>query len=420
MKRTLRFFAVFVAALAATLSLAQPATAQRELDQKAKEAVLKDMEAILTNVAFVPGVDFEKWPDLLGQYRDQLDEAKTPDQFAGVVNTALQQFGFSHILLFSPTAAERRATNRMVGIGVRIEIEEKGIRVVRVYEDGAAHAAGVKIGDLIFEADGKPVRQPGDLAGEEGQPVKVKIDRNGVVIEREMVRKAFAITLPEELTFPEKETALLTIPSFDQTYSLERVQELMSKADDAKHLILDLRGNGGGRVINLLHMSSFLLTREQPLGTFVDKPAVKKFQEETGEKSTDVFKIAEWSKNKLTPLRRNKEPFKGDIVVLIDGGTGSASEMIAAALKEHRGATIIGSPSAGAVLASTMRPMEHGFLLQFPVMDYVTIKGKRLEGNGLVPDITAPAARFGAPDEGVQQALKVFKQHKDGEEKRAA
>lgn len=409
-----RFFTIALLALTSALTLAQPDQRPRAFDDKIKKEILGQMQEVLTNVAFVPGVDFQKWPELLGEYKTELDESKSPEEFAFVVNTALQKFGFSHILLFSPVAAERRATNKMVGIGVRIEIEEKGIRVIRVYEDGAAHAGGLKAGDLIIEADGKPVRQPGDLSGEEGQPVKIKIDRNGVVIERELVRKAFTTVVPEELSFPEKDTALMTIPSFDATYNMERVQELFGKAEGAKHMILDLRGNGGGRVINLLHMSSFLLTREQPLGTFVDKSTMEKYREETGDAAPDVFKIANWTDNKLRPLRRNKEPFKGDLVVLVDGGTGSASEMIAAALKEQRDAKIIGTQSAGAVLASTMRVLDYGFLLQYPLMDYVTIKGKRLEGNGLVPDVVAPPSRFGQTDIGIQEALRVLKTKKDG------
>ncbi len=413
MKRTL---VAVLFALLATFSIAQPTQGARSFDAKIKQEILDQMQEVLTSVAFVPGVKFDKWPELLSKHKDEIDSSKSPEEFAFVVNTALQQFGFSHILLFSPVAAERRATNKVVGIGVRIEVEEKGIRVVRVYEDGAAHAAGVKAGDLIIEADGKPVRQPGDLAGEEGQAVKVKLDRSGVIIEKELVRKTFTTIVPEELSFPEKDTALLTIPSFDATYNGERVQELMGKLEGAKHLIIDLRGNGGGRVINLLHMSSFLLTREQPLGTFVDKIALQKYTEETGDDKADVFKIAEWSDNKLRPLRRNKEPFKGDVVVLVDGGTGSASEMIAAALKEQRSAKIIGTQSAGAVLASTMRVLDYGFLLQFPLMDYVTIKGRRLEGNGLVPDVIAPAAKFGAADIGVQEALKAFKEKKVGQQ----
>jgi carboxyl-terminal processing protease len=292
---------------------------------------------------------------------------------------------------------------------VRIEVEEKGIRVVRVYKDGAADGAGVKPGDLIFEADGKPVRQPADLAGEEGQPVKVKIERAGIIIEREMVRKTFSLVVPEELSFPAKDVALFTLPSFDATYSQENVRDLMTKAEGAKHLILDLRGNGGGRVFNLIHFASFFLTKDQPLGTFVDRPTLEKYTEATGQETADVFKIAEWHKTKLRAMTRTKEPFQGDIVVLVDGGSGSASEMMAAALKEQRGATIIGSKSAGAVLASTMLPLSNGFLLQFPLMDYVTIKGQRLEGTGVVPDIVTPTPKFGEEDKGIAEALRVFK-----------
>lgn len=409
MKRYLRLAVTVLFVLSTCLALAQEAATKPDFDQKTKKAVLTEMQEVLTKVAFVPGVDFAKWPELVTKYQDKLDESKSPEEFAFVINTALQQFGFSHILLFSPVAAERRATNRMVGIGVRIEVEEKGIRVIKVYENGAASKAGLRIGDLIIEADGKPVRQPADLAGEEGQKVNVKVDRSGIVIERELVRTPFEIQLPEELAWPEKETALVTIPSFDATYSDAKVQELMSQVDPAKNLIIDLRGNGGGRVINLLHFSSFLLTRDQALGTFVDRSALNRYKEETKDEDPSVFKIAEWNSAKVRPLRRTKEPFKGEIAVLVDGGTGSASEMIAAALKEQRGAKIIGTPSAGAVLASTMRVLDHGFLLQFPLMDYVTIKGVRLEGNGLVPDIVAPSPRFGEEDTAIKEALRIFK-----------
>ena len=407
-----RAFVLFLL-LIASVAFAQPVDARHDFDDKTKKEVLADIQEVLTSVAFVPGVDFAKWPEIIGQYQDRIDKASSPDEFAFVVNTAMQKLGTSHMLLFSPMAAEQRATNRMVGIGVRIEIEEKGIRVVRVYDGGAASTAGVKVGDLIIEADGKPVHTPADLAGEEGQAVKVKIDRSGVIIERDMVRKTFTISVPEEIAFPEKDVALLTVPSFDATYNPERVQELMTKAEGAKHMILDLRGNGGGRVINLLHMSSFFLKKEQALGTFVDRTAQEKYEEATGDMHPEVLKIASWYETKLRPLRRNKEPFAGDIVVLVDGGTGSASEMIAAALKEQRDAKIVGEQSAGAVLASTMKVLAGGYMLQFPLMDYVTIKGHRLEGSGLVPDVVAPDSKFGEDDQGVKEALRIFRA-KDG------
>ncbi len=408
MKTIFRLLTLLVASMP-LFAWAQQDPPAPKLDESIKKSVIKEVTNILETAAFVPGVDFDKWSDLLKENAESIDKASSPDELSNTVNGMFQKFGFSHMLLFSPVAAERRAPNQMVGLGVRIQIEEKGVRVVRVFEDGAAFTAGIKAGDLIMEADGKPVSDPSKLAGEEGQSVKLKIDRNNVIIEREVVRKKFAMLIPEELSWPEPDIAHLTIPSFDAEYDAERIQGLFIKAKDAKGMILDLRGNGGGRVINLLHLSSYFLTREQPLGTFVDRTVVEKYTSETGNEKPDVVAVAEWAKTKVMPMRRNREPFQGKITVLIDGGTGSASEMMAAALKEHCGSTVIGSKSAGAVLASTMRQLPGGFLLQFPLMDYVTIKGHRLEGSGVVPDIAAPTPRYGEVDKGIEQALQILK-----------
>lgn len=403
---------LLLAALMAAPVMAQE-TPKPSLDEGTKATVLMEVTSILESVAFVPGVDFDKWDAMVQENEEHLNGAKSPEDLAVVVNQMFQKFGLSHILLFSPVAAERRSTNQMVGLGVRVQLEEKGVRVVRVFAEGAAAGAGIKPGDLIIEADGEPIKDTARLSGKEGQPVKLKIDRNNVIIEREVVRKKFATIIPEELAWPTREVAHVTVPSFDAEYNAERVQELMTRAATAKGIILDLRGNGGGRVINLLHLASFFLTREQPIGTFVDRNAIDKYTEQTGAQFSNVVEVAEWSKTKVFPLRRNRDPFQGKVTVLIDGATGSASEMMAAALQEYKGAKIIGSKSAGAVLASTMRPLSGGFLLQFPLMDYVTIKGHRLEGSGIVPDLPAPTPRFGEVDQGIEHALKVLTENID-------
>ena len=179
-------------------------------------------------------------------------------------------------------------------------------------------------------------------------------------------------------------------------------------------LILDVRGNGGGRVFNLIHLSSFFLKRDQPLGTFVDRRTMERYKEDTGSQTAGLFEVAEWNQTKLKPMRRNVDPFAGEVVVLVDGATGSASEMIAAALRDQRDAKVVGMKSAGAALASTMRQLRDGYLLQFPLMDYVTIKGLRIEGNGVEPDVIAPRLRFGEKDIGVAEAIRVFKESRDG------
>ena len=150
------------------------------------------------------------------------------------------------------------------------------------------------------------------------------------------------------------------------------------------------------------------LRREEPLGTFIDRSMAAKFLKDTGEEAKDIFAIAEWSTRKVQPLKRNIEPFNGEIVVLVNGASASASEMMAAALRDHRGAQIIGTRTAGAVLASTMQRLVNGYLLQFPLTDYVTLSGLRIEGIGLEPSIVAQDHRFGEADNGVAEALKWF------------
>ena len=402
--------ATVVAMLIATQAFAQAegAAQQNTVSKGEKERVLSAMERVITRMAFVPGVDFGEWPTMIEEYREQIDEATTRDGFVTAVNRALRDFGFSHIVLFSPQLAARRTQQEMVGIGVRIQQEENGIRVVRVFEGGAAAKQGVRVGDLLFEADGKPIRGPLDLAGDEGEPVTVKINRDGEILELTLVRKKFSLIIPEELKWVEETVAHMIVPSFDVSYDRKRLQGFIKEANDAELIILDLRGNGGGQVVNLLHLASFFLHREEPLGTFIDRSMAAKYLEDTGEEAKDIFAIAEWSTRKVRPLKRNIDPFEGEIVVLVDGASASASEMLAAALRDHRGAQIIGSRTAGAVLASMMQRLVNGYLLQFPLTDYVTLSGLRIEGSGLEPSIAARAHRFGETDNGVAEALKWF------------
>ncbi|MCH8978549.1 MAG: PDZ domain-containing protein, partial [Armatimonadetes bacterium] len=254
-----RILGTAVLLAAAALASAQGRGSNPIFDDLTKLSVLSEMEQVLVSVAFVPGVDFATWPVMIAKYEDQIAASESPAQFTRLVNRALMEFGFSHILLFSPVAAGRRNTNQMVGIGVRIQLEEGGIRVIRVFEDGAAFGAGVKVGDLIFEADGHAIRGPSDLAGDEGEPVMIKIDRDGETVEIEIVRKKFRTVVPEELEWPEEKVAHLIIPTFDAAYDQARVRDLMKDAEEADLLILDVRGNGGGRVFNLIHLSSFFL-----------------------------------------------------------------------------------------------------------------------------------------------------------------
>lgn len=382
------------------------------LSQQVKDSVLGDVNKIMTENAFVPGADFTKWNDFIKGEQEALDKATTARDFVMTINMALRKFGLSHIVLQSPEAAQNRVLRKAVGIGIQIEIEPGGIRVVNVFPGSPADEAGLKPGDLIIEHNGKKPETQADMAGEEGQEAKIKVDRGGKPLSFAIVRKPYSNVRPEAISWPTKDTAQIKIHTFDLSYDRENVDKLFKEAKNAKNLILDLRSNGGGAVINMMHLLSLTMPASTPVGTFVSRTVVDRYVKETGGTALELDKIAKWYDRPLkTSKPKDLEPFKGNIVVLVNGGSGSASEITAAALQEMRGAGVVGTKSAGAVLVSIMRPISNGYLLQYPITDYVTPNGVRLEGRGVIPVVEAnPNPKFGEKDEAVEKAMVYLNQ----------
>jgi len=401
-----------VAALMLALAVASPfAYAQqgrqepKVISADDKAVVIKRIEEVLSSQAFVPGVDFTKFDSMLMGQKEAIEKAKTEFEFARAVNRAMQQYGFSHISLFPPDFGTQRTTQRRPGIGIMIQLEDNGLRVTNVFDDSPAAEVGLQPGDLIVESDGKPVRAQRDLLGEKGSKSNIKVLRDGKELKFQVMRRDYIAVVPETLTW-EGNVAVLKIPTFDVGYNQARIDKLMTEAARAKSLVIDVRGNGGGRVANLLHLSSHFFDRDtEPLGTFVTKSLVSMYERDNAP-TNDVVAIAASAKPNVRAMLTTQPKYKGKVAVLVDGGTGSASEMLAAAFKEIKGSELFGTKTAGAVLASilTELPRAKGFWLQYPLTDYVTIKGRRLEGNGLVPDKTAPTPRFGETDEALIDA----------------
>ncbi len=383
-------FAAAALLLVAPLVLGQAGTAtppKTDLTPELKAQILERANYLILNKAYVPGVDFSKWTDYLASEKEKLDAAKTDEDFADAFQDALGKFSFSHLVLHTPRMASARVTNSTVGIGIRINIIPEGVLVVGLIEGAPAAGAGIEVGDIIVEGNGQKVTGPGQIAGPEGTEVKLKVKKaDGKIKEYTITRRKFSTIRPEELTWADKDSAVLKIYTFDLAYDSDRVESLVKQAAGAKRLIVDLRGNGGGAVLNLMHFLGTVMPDKSVMGTFVDKQLVDQFVKDEHGSPTDLKAIAEWSPRKIRISANKNVNFKGEVAVLVDGGSGSASEIAAAALKETLNAPVVGTKSAGAVLVSVMRPLPDGFVLQMPVDDYVTAKGVRLEGTGVVPD----------------------------------
>jgi len=326
------------------------------------------------------------------------------------VNRALREFGLSHIRLVTPRATERRGKTTAVGAGITSNKTEEGLAVRSVAEKGPAKESGLAPGDVITKIDGKPATDTSALEGEKGSKVEVEIKKpTGEVKTVTIERKEYSTVRSETLTWVDADTALIKVYTFSAGYNRTNLEKLIGDAAKAKSLILDLRSNGGGAANNLNHLLSLLLPDGTAYGTFVSKRVAERFSEETKGDAKDVFAIAKWSTAQAKTRKRTIEPFKGNIAVLINRGSASASEICAAALKENADAILVGSKTAGAVLASVFYRLPEGFSIQYPVSDYVTVKGKRLEKNPVAPDFEVAASRESETDPVIAKAVEMLK-----------
>jgi carboxyl-terminal processing protease len=148
-------------------------------------------------------------------------------------------------------------------------------------------------------------------------------------------------------------------------YVMPRFNEAVQELGDCRGIILDLRGNSGGMATMVIGVARWFLSGEaRDLGTAITRDTSLRF---------------------LVPSRPNAYP--GQIAILIDGGSGSGSEVLAGGLQAIGRARVFGSRSMGAVLASAIVELPNGDCLQYAFADFVDPHGARLEGIGVRPDV---------------------------------
>lgn len=397
------------AALALLATLIVPAFSQ-DFTADTKKEVLDSMTSVVTKSAFVPGVDFQKWPEFLEKHRADIDKTTDSASFIREVNKTLREFGVSHIRLQSPRAAVTRTQVSTIGLGLSTRADEDGLTVTGVAPESPAAEAGLEVGDMILAVNSSPAKDPSALEGEEGKSItlKVKKKKGGDAQELTLQFRKYARIRPATLAWVGSDAAVLRIPTFSTGYSRENVESLLTEAAKAKTLVLDLRSNGGGAVNNLQHLLNLLIPAGTDYGTYVRRRTLDDYLKENADKPSDLLTIAKWSPTHARTRQLKMAPFTGKIAVLINRGSASASEITAAALRDVRGAKLVGTKSRGAVLASVFGKLADGYELQYPVSDYVTIKGVRLEGTPLVPDVEGPKMEPGSDtDAWVEAAIKA-------------
>jgi carboxyl-terminal processing protease len=303
---------------------------------------------------------------------------------------------FSHY--FDPkeyTQFQKALSGDFKGVGLSIKEVPAGLEVTTVFPDSPAEGAGIEVGDVILAADGKSLGGlPAEVAtakikGKVGTEVELTVEPvNGGKQEDIKVERA-KITFPAAQGRIEhvngRKVGYILYSSFDQGAHAELRSEIERlKREGAEGIILDLRGNGGGRLDEAVASAS-IFVEEGDIVTTRGRA--------TGEEVYDALGDA------LDPV---------PMVVLIDGGTASASEILAAALSDYGLATLVGEKTFGKGTVQESVPLPDGSAINLTVAEYFTSEDISIANKGIPPDVNAPADLETERDEALDQALEVL------------
>ena len=345
--------------------------------------------------------------------REYVDEVKDP----ALINDALRGLVGGLDPYSSYLDAEEYADLRVstagtyAGIGIEVSTADHALRVVRPFRDSPAAVAGIMSGDTISAIDGMPVGSDLDAAmarmrGPRGSTVKLAVTRTGSALPLEFtVERAQVDVHSVAMLRLDGGYIYARIAAFSDTTALDFAAGLTRLRRDLgakpRGLIVDLRNNPGGVLESAVEVADQLLEQGVIVSAAGRTPAAR-------------FSMSATPGELLPGV---------PVVVLVDGGTASAAEILAGALQDHHRAVLLGRRTFGKGSVQTVMPLSSGRAIKLTTSRYFTPSGRSINGHGIEPDETLDSldgepvdledARvrqaLGTRDVGVHAAIELLK-----------
>lgn len=358
------------------------------LSLKDRIEVFETVWKTINDEYYDPAFNGVNWPAAHERYRPRVEAAKDDEEFYAVISEMLLDLQDLHTSFAAPDTQPSSS-----GISV-YEVENK-IVVVNVDPDSDAARAGVKAGMIVSTFDGKPIDERVSqlrtklghwsnqqayrvvirgriLRGAADTTFKLGLDRaDGPRFEVALTRRT--VTSPQAKLISYrlasgfnymKISATLRSPVDDQFES--EFQTLK----DSRGLIMDLRGLSGGDIKGVgLKIANHFFPSKVSFGKFINRAGEVPFR-------------------RSLSTEGDSQTYKGPVVILIDEITASAAEVFASGFQENNRAKVIGQQSCGCVLDRDTKKVKGGGVLYYSHLGYISSKGRKLEGTGVVPDKT--------------------------------
>lgn len=264
------------------------------------------------------------------------------------------------------------------------------ISVVRAFTGSPAEEAGLQTDDILYMVEGEEVTGKDlslvvtDLKGEEGTEVHISILRGTDVLDLTLIRRNIEVPTVE-YSMMENQIGYIAITEFDDVTD----KQFLAAMDDLESqgmtkLIIDLRNNGGG----LVDVTCTILDRLLPEGLIV-------YTEDKNGNRQEEYSDAE-------------NYFAGDMAVLVNGNSASASEIFAGAIKDYGVGTLIGTQTFGKGIVQSLFPLSDGSAIKITVSRYYTPAGNNIHEVGITPDIILEPDTESEEDNQLQKAIEVL------------
>ena len=408
------------------------------LDSKTRAQILRSIKKlVLAHHINVGGIDYGAWTNRVDERTPELLTADLTAFEAGI-RQVLAELKTSHTVFYHSLPKEL-LPQHTINASLR-DVQLHGARkwmFLDVFEDGPAHVAGIRPGDILDAVDGTTCQPPSTpyFAIGNTHTLGVRDPSNGsqkeIVIEvpkRKGTKQRPPIVEPKSPVHTNvgSRIGLLKIPYFPGAVGMRFAKTLDNAVRDLKQqgcerLIVELRGNIGGS-LGFAHLASYMCPGQIAIGHSLTPSRLRKgYDSEALPRVPMPRSIAELlvtlarfsfrdKSVMLLTQGRGEQPFHNRIVLLVNEWTNSAAEMLAAFAAENRLATIVGQKTRGNVLGAANFSVGGGYWLRLPVFGWFTSKGRCLEGNGVDPDVLleiSPDALAAGQDSQMAKAIEI-------------
>ncbi len=343
----------------------------------AEEKYKVNLDKLLNEVQYYLNSDFISWKT---NYKSPTNN----DLLYGMLKGYVNAYNDPYTEFFTPTESkqfEEDIKGSFGGIGAMIGYKDKNPAIMSVLKDSPAERSGLKGGDILISVDGEFVQDKSIdeivrmVRGEIGKIVSLEVVHNGDTKITKLEIKREEIKTPIIDTEIRDDVFIIHFYSFTQD-SASRFKKALEEfySSHKKYLIIDVRGNGGGYLDSAIDIASFFLPKDKVV--VVEKGSKKESN------NTDFSKGYNYLIDKNTK-----------IAILIDGGSASASEILAGALKDNGVAIVIGEKSFGKGSVQQLVKLSDGSDLKLTVAKWFTPKGVNISEEGIEPDIIASSTK---------------------------